>query len=162
VSVDGTAEATGLPAGLAGLIVAGQAFHWFDPQQSKREFTRIAGPHSIVALVWNERLMETVFEKEYEQLIGRFAAEYKTANHRHIADSEIANFFSPAMVRFDRFDNEQHFDLAGLKGRLLSSSYVPKESNAMMAALEVLFGKYAVDGKVRIGYETKLYTGIIG
>src|SRR4051794_35122333 len=29
-SVDGSAEATTLPAGSADLVIAGQAFHWFD------------------------------------------------------------------------------------------------------------------------------------
>src|SRR3954469_11288986 len=40
-SVDGTAEATGLADGSADLVVAGQAFHWFDPDAARREFRRI-------------------------------------------------------------------------------------------------------------------------
>src|SRR5579871_3210058 len=38
VSVDGTAEATGLKDSSVDLIVAGQAFHWFDPVRARLEF----------------------------------------------------------------------------------------------------------------------------
>src|ERR1700744_2038625 len=37
-SIDGTAEATGLPEASVDLIVAGQAFHWFEPAATRREF----------------------------------------------------------------------------------------------------------------------------
>jgi SAM-dependent methyltransferase len=159
VSVDGTAEATGLPDHLARLIVAGQAFHWFDPVKSRREFARIAQPGAVVALVWNERMTDSAFEKDYEALIRQYAGEYKTVNHRNITDAQIDEFFAPATVRLDHFDNEQLFDLAGLTGRLLSSSYVPKDNPEMIKALEALFARHARDGKVRVGYDTRLYTG---
>ncbi|GGB04350.1 class I SAM-dependent methyltransferase [Puia dinghuensis] len=161
ISIDGTAEATGLPDACANLIVAGQAFHWFDPVASRVEFDRIARPGAVVALVWNERLTETSFEKEYEALIQQYAGEYKTVNHRNITDEQLAGFFSPAAMTLARFDNQQLFDLEGLKGRLLSSSYVPKGNVAMMAALEQLFARHAVEGRVRVGYDTKLYSGLL-
>jgi hypothetical protein len=60
------------------------------------------------------------------------------------------------------FENEQRFDFDGLKGRLLSSSYIPKDGARyaeMMQALLVLFDRHAAGGQVRVGYETKVYTG---
>src|SRR5579863_1519490 len=41
VSMDGTAEATGLADSSVDLIVAGEAFHWFDPIRTRAEFVRI-------------------------------------------------------------------------------------------------------------------------
>ena len=41
VSIDATAESTGLGDASVDFIVAGQAFHWFDPPRARREFTRI-------------------------------------------------------------------------------------------------------------------------
>ncbi|MEZ4518269.1 MAG: methyltransferase domain-containing protein [Chloroflexota bacterium] len=38
---NGTAEHTTLPDHSAGLVVAGQAFHWFDPVASCAEFGRV-------------------------------------------------------------------------------------------------------------------------
>lgn len=50
------------------------------------------------------------------------------------------------------FDNEQLFDFQGLKGRLLSSSYMPKEDDtgypAMIQTLEELFDQYQQDDQI--------------
>jgi SAM-dependent methyltransferase len=159
-SVDGTAEATGLPEGAIDLIVAGQAFHWFDPVKTREEFVRIASAGACVALIWNERLEVSDFEKEYEALILEYAGDYKTINHKNITDVLIGEFFKPQPFLLKSFENEQIFDFVGLKGRLLSSSYVPK-TGPMIGALEALFNRHQTGGRVRIGYETKLYTAII-
>jgi SAM-dependent methyltransferase len=160
VSIDGTAEATRLADGAIDLIVAGQAFHWFDPVQTRKEFVRIASAGACVALIWNERLVLSDFEREYEALILEYAGDYKTVNHKNITDLQIGEFFSPQPFLFQSFDNEQVFDYEGLKGRLLSSSYVPKDG-PMIGALEALFSRHQRGGRVRVGYETKLYTAVI-
>jgi SAM-dependent methyltransferase len=162
VSVDGTAEATGLQNASVDLIVAGQAFHWFDPAGTRTEFVRIARPGAVVALIWNERLIGSDFEREYEELILEYAGDYKTINHKNITDKQIGDFFRPQTFQMRVFENEQRFDFSGLKGRLLSSSYIPKEGpayGAMMEALAALFERHAARGQVRVGYETKVYTG---
>ena len=164
VSVNGTAEATGLAGESVDLIVAGQAFHWFDPVRTREEMVRISRPGTVVALIWNERLMELPFEKEYEQLILEYAGDYRTINHKNITDSQIGAFFHPADFVLQQFQNGQDFDFDGLKGRLLSSSYIPKEGErfeAMIGALAKLFGNYAVNGKVRVRYDTKMYSGVL-
>jgi hypothetical protein len=164
VSIDGTAEATGLPESSVDLILAGQAFHWFDPVRTRTEFLRIARPGAVVALIWNERLILSDFEKEYEELILEFAGDYKTINHKNITDKQIGDFFQPQTFLLRSFENEQRFDFDGLKGRLLSSSYIPKEGarNAeMMRTLLALFDRHASGGLVRVGYETKVYTGVL-
>ncbi|HEV2353785.1 MAG TPA: class I SAM-dependent methyltransferase [Puia sp.] len=162
VSMDGTAEATGLSDASAHLIVAGQAFHWFDPATARREFLRIGKRGAVVALIWNERLILSEFERGYEDLILRFAGDYRTINHKNVGDVQIGAFFHPESFLLQSFENEQYFDFDGLKGRLLSSSYIPKEGPRhaeMMNALRALFDRYHSRGRIRVGYETKLYTG---
>jgi SAM-dependent methyltransferase len=164
VSVDGTAEATGLENSSVDLIVAGQAFHWFDPVRTRMEFTRIARPGAVVALIWNERLILSDFEREYEELILHFAGDYNAINHKNITDAQLGDFFHPRSFVLRSFGNEQRFDFDGLKGRLLSSSYIPKEGPgfaAMIDALKELFMRHAAGGQVRVGYETKVYTGVL-
>jgi SAM-dependent methyltransferase len=163
VSVDGTAEATGLTDSSVDLIVAGQAFHWFDPVRTRTEFVRIARPGAVAALIWNERLILSDFEREYEELILEYAGDYKTINHKNITDKQIGDFFHPQSFLLRSFENEQRFDFDGLKGRLLSSSYIPKEGPryvAMLDALKALFDRHVAGGQVRVGYETKVYTGV--
>jgi SAM-dependent methyltransferase len=53
VSVAATAEATGLPDHGFDFVIAGQAFHWFEPAAARREFVRILRPGGCVVLVWN-------------------------------------------------------------------------------------------------------------
>ena len=164
VSMNGTAEKTGLPDGAVNLVVAGQAFHWFEPDRARAEFVRILRPGGCVALIWNERKEASSFEKEYAELILQYAGEYKTVNHKNTGTPEMEHFFSPQPYRLQQFDNEQLFDAEGLRGRLLSSSYVPKEGpvhEAMLKALADLFARHQSGGQVRVGYDTKLYMGVI-
>jgi len=50
-SVQGTAEATTLPAASVDCVVAAQAFHWFDPVKTQAEFRRILKPGGWVVLM---------------------------------------------------------------------------------------------------------------
>jgi SAM-dependent methyltransferase len=163
-SLTGNAEATGLRSSEVELITAAQAFHWFDPVRTRPEFVRIAKPGAVAALIWNERLVLSDFELEYEAFILKHAGDYKTINHKNITDLQIGEFFHPQSFLLQSFENEQVFDFEGLKGRLLSSSYIPKGGPGFMKMiweLEKLFGRHQSEGKVRVGYETKVYTGII-
>ena len=73
-SVDGTAEATTLGDSSVDLITAAQAFHWFDVDATRREWLRVLRPNGAVALIWNERLVETPFMREVEAITDKFAA----------------------------------------------------------------------------------------
>ena len=64
------------------------------------------------------------------------------------------------------FPNEQSFDLAGVEGRLLSSSYAPAAGHPrhepMLAALRAMFRQFAEAGRVKFLYDTELYVGRLG
>ncbi len=58
-------------------VVAGQAFHWFEPVAARAEFQRILRRDGWVALIWNERLTEaSAFSREYERLLQKFGTDY--------------------------------------------------------------------------------------
>ena len=57
-SVSGTAQATTLPDQSADLIIAAQAFHWFNTPETRAEFTRILKPDGHIVLIWNERKLD--------------------------------------------------------------------------------------------------------
>jgi len=161
ISINGTAEDTGLPAQSVDLIVAGQAFHWFDPIAAKKEFARILRPGGAIALIWNERQKRSDFEKAYEDLLQTYGTDYKEVNHSNITENEISDFFQPASWRLKAADNRQAFDWQRLQGRLLSSSYIPVEQNdiyeKMMERLRFIFDTYQQDGVVHFDYLTKVY-----
>lgn len=163
-SIAGTAEATGLADHSIDLVVAAQAFHWFDPASTRRELVRILRPPRWTALIWNTRRTDaTPFLKDYEQLLLTYGTDYGAVRHdsTRVADRYAAFFGGPFEKR--AVYNEQVLDLDGLRGRLLSSSYVPAEDDAarapMLRALEALFAKHQQDGTVRIEYDTEVLFG---
>jgi SAM-dependent methyltransferase len=163
-SVAGTAEETTLSAERVELITAGQAFHWFDRGRSKSEFRRILRRGGHVALIWNERKVETsAFLQAYEDLLQRSSEEYKNVDHRRMTDDVMEAFFAPHPVSVATFPNQQKFDFEGVKGRLLSSSYAPAAGHAnhepMLAELARIFAKHEREGRVTFAYETKMYVG---
>lgn len=160
---NGTAENTGLGNKSIDIIVAGQAFHWFDRKSAKLEFQRILKTEGLVILIWNERLILSNLEREYESLIVRHGNNYTKVDHRNIGLEQIKQFFEPGSVILKSFENFQKFNFDGLKGRLLSSSYMPsladKGYTAMVEELKGLFDKYQENGSVQINYDTKVYIG---
>ncbi len=162
-AVDSTAENTQLPGRSVDAIIAGQAFHWFDRDKARQEFSRILKPGGVVALIWNERLTAGEFEGEYDELIVRHAIDYVKVDHRNIDLEKIKVFFDPAAVELKIFPNHQDFDFNGLEGRLLSSSYMPAKNEpgyeAMSTDLRALFDRYQENGVIRINYDTKVFAG---
>lgn len=163
-SIQGTAEATTLADASVDMIVAGQAFHWFDPLPTRAEWTRVLRPSGWVALVWNELAEEEPFAKCYRELANGFVDAQEPPAQRRLANptAEIASFFAPRAVERAAFSNEQLLDLEGLKGRALSSSYWPNSGEPLeqsMERLEQLYEAYQVDGKVRFLYRTELFLG---
>jgi SAM-dependent methyltransferase len=164
ISVDATAEHTSLEENSIDLIIAGQAFHWFDKKKCKTEFKRILKQDGIVVLMWNDRRTDsTQFLRSYEEFIKLYATDYLEVNHKNIDENIFNDFFGKGNYKMRSFDNFQYFDLEGLKGRILSSSYMPaegeKDFDGMMAVLKNIFDAFQKNGKVTIEYDSKIYYG---
>ena len=165
-SFEGTAENTGLADRSVDLIIAAQAFHWFKPEETKREFRRILNSRSIVCFVWNDRETESSdFLREYEDLLKKFGTDYLQVNHRHLSgegNDEIKIFFERDFHQA-KFKNSQNFDWQGLKGRLLSSSYAPNEGHPrfaeMIDELRNLYERHQRNSQVKIDYTTQVFSG---
>lgn len=166
-SVDGTAEASTLGDSSVDLITAAQAFHWFDVDATRREWLRVLRPNGAVALIWNERLVETPFMREVEAITDKFAAAGDPEGKiREAGRGRIGGLFGSSGFRVDEFPNHQMFDFAGLVGRISSSSYLPMAGEPayeeMSGDLRVVFEKWQEDGLVRFLYRTKVFHGRIG
>jgi SAM-dependent methyltransferase len=157
-SVDASAERTGLPSASVDLVVAAQAFHWFEPVSTRAELARVLVPGGIVALVWNQR-RDTRVNTEYLKMLERFAPEYpRVRESERSSEPKMRAFFAPATPRVATFPNAQHLDGPGFRGRLFSSSYAPREGDAtytpMVERLEAIFRDHAENGVVTVDYET--------
>ena len=160
-AVDGTSDRTTLENDSVDVVVAAQAFHWFDPEKTRPEFHRILKPSGYITLIWNERQLDTTpFLIEYEALLIKYANDYGAVRHENIKDDELSGFFQ-AKYGSATFDNFQIFDFDGIKGRMLSASYMPSESDAAYEAvveeLSALFAKHAENGRIKVSYDTRVY-----
>ena len=163
-SVAGRAEATTLPDRGVDAVTAGQAFHWFEGREARRELARILRPNGSVLLVWNVRqAAATPFMEAYERLVQTHTTDPAVADPRRDDEAAIAAFFGASGFRLMRAKHDQSFDLEGLTGRLLSSSYVPSVGHPahvqMLIDLEAIFAEHQENGRVRFDYETRIYFG---
>ena len=157
-SQEGSAESTGLEDICVDIITAGQAFHWFDVEESRREFKRILKPDGNVALIWNNRGKAGAdFNSSYENFILKYGIDYKEVRKN---ERNVDLFFN---YQKETFDNFQDLDFISFKGRVLSSSYIPLYDNPifpkMIVELEELFNKHQRNGIIRIEYDTEVYLG---
>jgi SAM-dependent methyltransferase len=163
-SIAGAAERTTLANAAVDMVVAAQAFHWFDAAAARTEFRRILRPTGKVVLVWNDRLIDaTPFTRNYEALLKQHGTDYELVTHARLSNSDMDAFFGTGAWKLAELQNEQVLDREGLSGRLRSSSYVPAAGSSghepMMHDLDRLFDEHAEAGVVRFPYATRLYIG---
>jgi len=159
-----TAENTGLPDGSIDFVVAGQAFHWFDAALALPEFQRILRPGGWIILIWNERRLDaTPFLAAFERLLRRWGSDYDKVAASYKSSEKLAEFLHPGALRTASFPNRQQFNWEGLRGRLLSASYVPRSGDPnyapMMAELDRIFEEHQKNGLVEMEYDCRVYYG---
>jgi ubiquinone/menaquinone biosynthesis C-methylase UbiE len=164
VSLNGSAEATTLDDASVNFVTAGQAFHWFDQNAARGEFSRILKPEGWVVVIWNERLTDaSPFVREYEDLLRKFGTDYASVKESYPNEQHMRDFFGVGAYSSHTLQNFQEFDFDGVAGRLRSSSFVPTQDHPnftpMMAELQRIFDAHNQDGQVRLEYTTHIYFG---
>ena len=163
-AVDGRADATTLNDASVDLVFVAQAFHWFDPPSARREFHRILRKGGLAAICWNSRRLDgTPFLVGYEALLQTYGTDYTSVAERYADEPRMREWFGSGWRGTAGFDHCQWLDFEALRGRLMSSSYAPKDGHPnhapMIEALHKLFDTCQVDGKISFDYDTRVYVG---
>lgn len=151
----GESQATGLSDASFDLVIAAQAFHWFDVEPTLREFKRILKEGGACAAFWNDRANDTPFMEDYEELLLRSSTEYKKLRGKAGAIADIIGSPSVTGLAEGEFRNVQRMDRGMFLGRVYSSSYVvhgvgrPRE---FATELDELFERHEEDGLVEFVY----------
>lgn len=153
--VDGTAEATTLQEASVDLISAGRAFHWFDPEPTRREFSRILRPGGWVVLVTLRRgRRDTAQEEAYEQILLEQGVDYREVIEGYRAYDQPEQFFAGGRVIRESIDRQQALTLEELVGQTQSLSVAPipghPKYDGMQRALRDHFAHFAEDGLLQI------------
>ncbi len=81
----------------------------------------------------------------------------------HVPEEEVQAWIHPVPVKSYLLQSDQVLDRAALRGRVLSSSYMPNEAHprypTMAEALDRLFDEHKEEGIVRLTYDVRLYLG---
>ena len=157
-SLEGSAESTGLEDNSIDLITAGQAFHWFDVDEAKREFKRILKTNYNVVIIWNNRGKGgSEFNSSYENFMLKYGTDYKEVRKREGSVNRLYRYHRQLYYNF------QDLDFSSFKGRVLSASYIPLADSPifpkMILELEELFHTHQRNGLIRIEYDTEIYYG---
>ena len=163
-SIEASAEATTLDDNSVDFVTTGQAFHWFEPNAARAEFTRILKPDGWVVVVWNERLTDTTpFLRDYEVLLREFGTDYAKVKESYPNEKHMRDFFGASPYNSHEVPNFQDFEFDGIAGRLRSSSFIPASDAPtyapMMAELQRIFGENNQSGQIRLEYTTHIYFG---
>jgi ubiquinone/menaquinone biosynthesis C-methylase UbiE len=155
----GSAEDTKLPDNSVDLVTCFQAFHWFNPEPTLKEFARILKPQGNLAVVWNNRHRNDEFTNEYgrlTQIVSNNNSELRYGTERYL---NHPHGFNP--VRHLIFPYQQALNFQALVGRAMSTSYIPQTGEAhtqFIQDLHQLHQKYCDDkGLVYLQYQTSLY-----
>ncbi len=159
---DGSAENTKLPDNSVDLVTCFQAFHWFNPEPTLKEFARILKPEGKIALVWNDRDVngDDLFTCQHDRIITQ-ASNNSPIHYRLDGKSDLfINSFFP-IVNHYIFPYQQAFTKDALIGLAMSASYIPKVGKAyqkLVNALTNLHQKYCDErGLVYLQYKTSVY-----
>ncbi len=160
---DGSAENTNLPDNSVDLVTCFQAFHWFHPESTIKEFARILKPKGKVALVWNVRNIngDDQFTRNHGGIITQ--ASSGSPIHSRLeskSDPLLINSLFPVVNHYI-FPYQQAFTKDGLIGLAMSASYIPKVGKAyqkLVNDLTNLHQKYCDErGLVYLQYQTNVY-----
>lgn len=156
-----SAEHTGLPDNSIDAVVAAQAFHWFRPEPTLREFFRILRPGGWVVLIWNERDDADKFTHAYSSVIRMTEEARKTEDARQASGESLLE--SSLFDHSTRTDIPNYQDMTEDEaiGRAFSSSYSPKDEatrELWRKGLSSAFREYQTNERVRLVYRTSVYT----
>jgi SAM-dependent methyltransferase len=75
---EGTAEEIPLPDASVDAVVAGQAYHWFDPERAHPEIARVLRPGGVFAAFWNDADLSAPWTVRMAEIIdGSSAAQVR-------------------------------------------------------------------------------------
>jgi len=155
-SIAGTGEETTLNNESVDLVTVAQAFHWFRPEETRKELERILRPSGHILLIWNIMQSDNPFLKAYTDLKKKYENPIVHPHRDNL--HTIQDIFAPNKVITQNFRNTQQLDAEGFQGHFFSFSTIPLAgSDEMRHELNRIFDTYNQDGTVTLEYETKLY-----
>jgi SAM-dependent methyltransferase len=153
----GSAEEIPLPDASIDVVLAGQAFHWFDRERAPREIARVLRPGGGLVAIWNTRDESVGWMNGVREVIEH--ARGDTPRHRDDQwrrGVEASGLFGPLELR--EFEHVQEATREEAIGAFASRSYIsalPEEERA--ARIREIAAVVPDDERIAIPYTTEVY-----
>lgn len=167
ISIEGSAEKTGLDGRSIDLITVAQAFHWFNKEECLREFKRIIKEGGKVFIVWDDFMGDyNDFSMEYRGVLSAFRnVEPEDTVKKLSRDEIVSGFFKDNKYEKMSFTHKIYQGFDGIRGGAVSASFTPEpeEENyePFIHELQRVFDKYQRNGKVCTAFKSVCYLGEI-
>lgn len=163
ISVNGSAENTGLGDHSVDFISAAQAFHWFDPARFGAECKRIIKPSGKVFMLYNYRNEDAEITKRLSDICQRLCPKFKGFSGG-VKSNNVESFFGGKCEVFT-FKNDLCYNRDTFVKRMLSSSYAPREGdenyNFFITELNAVFDDFSDNDNLLMPNNTQLYVGCV-
>ncbi len=154
--LEGTAEAIPLPDASVDAATAGQAAHWFRPDEATAELARVVRPGGAIGFVWNMRETGDELLARVEKLLAPYRERAPVPDSPRWGEALARGPFT-ALERRD-FEHVQELAAHDLPRLVSSYSYIgglePAERAAVLERVRAL--AEGVD-RVRLPYRTEAY-----
>jgi SAM-dependent methyltransferase len=159
---EGTAESIPLQDESVDIVVAAQAFHWFDGEKALKEFHRILRKGGKLGLIWNAR-DESV---EWVAELDKIYAPYEGATPRYKSGQWKSAFSSPLFTQLEhrQFRHVQICTVQMVVDRVKSTSFIaalpPDEQRNVSEQVRTLLRTHpttANKDQVELPYLTDVY-----
>lgn len=158
--VRAAAESLPFRANTFDVVVAAQAFHWFDHARALPEIGRVLRDGGTLGVVWNVRDETIPWTRRLSEILGSQAQDL--CAH---ADEPVLSglFFVPEHAEFGFW---QRLDQESLMGLVSSRSYVaaltPQEREAVLDRVRGLYEEYSTGRNgLRLRYATHCYRAAV-
>ncbi|MGH3423865.1 MAG: class I SAM-dependent methyltransferase [Nocardioidaceae bacterium] len=158
--VQATAEALPFPANSFDVVVAAQAFHWFDLAEALPAIARVLRDDGTLSLAWNLRDETIPWTRRLTEIIGSESHDLSV----YADELAMSGLFSvPERAAFGFW---QQLDLDSLLGLVESRSYVASlgqgERDAVLDRVRTLYGDYTTGRNgLRLRYATHCYRATV-
>lgn len=142
------------------LVIAGQAFHWFDHAKALPEIARVLKRGGSLALVWNAKDERIPWVKRLGNLIGR-----QDITNPDPAPVEGSPHFGP--VEEESFKHWQTINRHSIQDLVLSRSNIaalpPNQRDAKVAEVLAFYDDFGrgMDG-MQLPYVTRCFRAVVG
>jgi ubiquinone/menaquinone biosynthesis C-methylase UbiE len=167
ISVNASAENTGLREKSVDFVTSAQAFHWFNRSSFQVECRRILKQGGKVALIWNTRDYEDEMVKKDYDIRKNHSIDIKGLGEGGGPPKDCTDFFWNGVCEEMTFRNDLILDRETYVGMNLTRSYSPRADkepekyHSLVKELHLLFDQYNINGVLYYPHITKSYLGHI-